>query len=340
MDKMPGLGLVNRECNRTTSNDYQSSGGKTVPVTTGIHHITAFVNDVQATVDFYAGVLGLRLVKQSVNFDAPEIHHLYFGNESGSPGTIISFFPQEDARQGTLGGGQVGITVYAVPKDSLIFWRKRLKHFQIEVMEATRFDEKYITFTDNSGLIIELVEREQGPNSWWSLSSVPVEFAIKGFAGALLFSSNSKSTERVLVNLLGLRKIAAEEGLIRFKADGELGNVIDLNAENILVGEGGAGTVHHIAWRAKDYAELEAWGSLIETSEMQSAKIVDRQFYKAMYFREPGNILFQIATDLPGFQCDQRIEDLGGRLDLPEQLESQRAVIEKKLKPFVVRALD
>lgn len=311
-----------------------------MPVTAGIHHITAFVNDVQSTVDFYAGVLGLRLVKQSVNFDAPDVHHLYFGNESGSPGTIISFFPQEDARQGMLGGGQVGITVYAVPKGSLLFWQKRLTYFQIEVMETTRFDEKYITFTDNSGLIIELVERDQGPNSWWSFSSVPVEFAIKGFAGALLFSANSRSTERVLIDLLGLSKVAEEEGLVRFRSAGELGNVIDLNVENIPIGEGGAGTVHHIAWRANDPEELERWSSLVERSKMQSGRIVDRQYFKAMYFREPGSILFQIATDLPGFECDQRIEDLGGRLDLPEFLESQRAVIERRLKPFVVRALD
>lgn len=314
-------------------------GKREVPVTLGIHHITALVNDVQETVDFYAGVLGLRLVKRTVHYDAPDVYHLFFGNEDGSPGTIISFLPQEQVTQGMLGGGQVGMTVFAVPVGSLLFWRKRLASFEIKVMENTRFGEQYITFTDNSGLIIEIVERDQGPVSWWSTSAIPQEHAIKGLGGVMLFSKNSEATSEVLTSILGLKLIGEEDGVLRFYAEGELGNVIDLNVENMPAGKFGAGVIHHLAWRAINQYEQEDFCAMIEHNHLQYTGIEDQIYFKAMYFREPGGLLFQIASEQPGFTCDQEVGDLGKKLMLPEELELKRASIVRRLHPFVLREL-
>ncbi|MNO39034.1 putative ring-cleaving dioxygenase MhqO [compost metagenome] len=312
----------------------------TTTTTEGIHHITAFVNDVQETVDFYAGVLGLRLVKKTINFDAPEIYHLYFGNELGEPGTIVTFFPQENARQGILGGGQVGVTVYAIPAGSLFYWRERLKKYEIKCMDTTRFGEDFVRFTDPSGLLIDLVEREEGKINTWSFSGIPQKYAIKGFGGALLFSRDSSKTALVLENVLGLERIDTEDGLIRYKSRGNLGNIIDLNAENMESGLGGAGTVHHIAWRVKDYDEQLLLHNLLDAIGFQPTPVVNRQYFKAVYFREGGGILFEIATDPPGFATDEPEESLGEQLMLPDWYESERIAIESMLKPFEVRSLE
>lgn len=158
--------------------------------TAGIHHITAFVGDAQRNADFYAGILGLRLVKKTINFDAPEVYHLYFGNEQGAPGTIITFFPWSTGRKGRIGGGQVGVTIYAIPVGSMAFWEQRLAAYQIPVTRVTRISESYLSFSDYDGLRIELVEREAGPRSTWSFAGVTAEHAIKGFGGAVLYSTN------------------------------------------------------------------------------------------------------------------------------------------------------
>lgn len=311
-----------------------------MPITMGIHHITAFVSDVQGNVDFYTGVLGLRLVKKTINYDVPDVYHLYFGNEKGSPGTIMTFFPQEDAQLGTIGGGQVGVTVFAVPPRSLLYWRERLSKYGIQTMENTRFGEEYIRFTDNSGLLIDLVERIEGRPSGWTDGGVPIPYAIKGFGGAMLFSAAASRTQAVLEDVLGLTLYGEEEGLMRFKASGDVGNWIDISTSSIPRGEMGAGTVHHIAWRAKDEQEQRQWREVIEMYGMHPTDVKDRQYFKAMYFREPGGILFEIATDSPGFDVDEPGALLGSTLKLPEWLEPQREQIERQLKPFEIRSLE
>jgi glyoxalase family protein len=306
--------------------------------TAGIHHITAFARDPQQNVDFYAGILGLRLVKKTINFDAPEVYHLYFGNESGSPGTIITLFPWPDSRRGRIGGGQVGITTYAVPPGSLEFWEERLKRFGISVNHAERFSEKYLQFEDSEGLRLELAEREQGPESQWSFGGIPAGHAVKGFGGAVLFSVNPGKTMHVLENILGMRKVAEEAGYARFQtAEGGLGNLIDIPLKAVEWGSGGAGTVHHIAWRAKDFAEHEEWRQELERGGYQPTPIIDRQYFNAVYFRESGGILFEIATDPPGFANDESPDELGQRLMLPEWFEPNRAQIEANLLPIQVR---
>jgi len=308
--------------------------------TAGIHHVTAFVRNPQETTDFYAGVLGLRLIKKTINFDAPEVYHLYFGNEIGSPGTIITFFPWENSRKGVVGGGQVGFTTYVVPEGTLSFWRQRLNKFKIAFKETTRFGEDYLQFADPDGLLVELVAREAGPLSQWSFGGVTADKAIKGFGGAILYSTAPVRTAYVLEHVMGLSKIGEEGGYARYHSYGDLGNVIDLNVEAMAPGHGGSGTVHHIAWRAKDDAEHALWRSHVEGSGFQPTPIVDRQYFNAIYFREEGGILFEIATDPPGFARDEEPDHLGEKLMLPEWYEIHRGQIEKLLSPFDVRVLE
>ncbi|WP_314589459.1 ring-cleaving dioxygenase [Paenibacillus terrigena] len=307
--------------------------------TAGIHHITAFARNPQENVDFYAGILGLRLVKKTVNFDAPEVYHLYFGDEAGNPGTIITFFPWPESRRGRVGGGQVGRTTYVIPPGTMGFWEDRLKHFGISISTAERFGEKYLQFTDREGLQLELVEREEGKLSAWSFDGIPTSAAIKGFGGAVLFSVDSARTMDVLENVLGLMKVGEDVGYIRYQAAGEIGNLIDVSANNVEWGHGGAGTVHHIAWRTKDDEEHAQWRQAVIQGGYKPTDILDRQYFHALYFREAGGILFEIATDPPGFARDEEPDALGEQLMLPHWFEPRRAQVEANLLPIEVRSL-
>ncbi len=308
--------------------------------TAGIHHITAFVRNAQETVDFYSGVLGLRLVKKTINFDAPEVYHLYFGNEAGSPGTVITFFPWANSRKGRIGGGQVGITSYAVPTGTLDFWKERLAMLNVPATLTTRFGEEYLQTADPDGLRLEIVEREEGHRSEWSFGGVPADKAIKGFGGAVLYSTTPDKTSAVLEQVMGLEKVGQEGEFARFKAAGDLGNLIDVNVTAMALGAGGAGTVHHIAWRAKDDEDHALWRSHVEESGLHPTPFIDRQYFNAIYFREEGGILFEIATDPPGFARDEPAETMGGKLMLPEWFEENRTQIEELLPPIQVRVLE
>lgn len=308
--------------------------------TAGIHHITSFVGNPQANVDFYAGVLGLRMVKKTINFDAPDVYHLYFGNEVGSPGTAMTFFPSEGARKGRIGGGQVGYTTFAVPIGTLEFWEERLRKLNVDVHRTVRFGETYLRFKDSDGLQLEIVEREEGRPSQWSFGGVPAEKAIKGFGGAILNSIAPAKTEDLLVNVMGLTKVGQEGDLVRYRSYGDLGNVIDMNAAPMGWGAGGAGTVHHIAWRAGDDEDHVKWRENVIAHGFQATGIVDRQYFNAVYFREAGGILFEIATDAPGFTNDEPFEKLGEKLQLPSWYEPKRDLIEQNLLPIEVRVLD
>ncbi|THF73982.1 ring-cleaving dioxygenase [Cohnella fermenti] len=307
--------------------------------TAGIHHITSFVRDPQANVDFYAGVLGLRMVKKTINFDAPEVYHLYFGNEMGSPGTAMTFFPSPGSRIGHVGGGQVGYTSFAIPAGTFSFWEARLAKLGVEARKSERFGETFLQFKDPDGLQLEIVEREEGKASRWSFGGVPAEKAIKGFAGAQLYSINPAQTMHTLVHVLGLTKVGEENGLVRFRSIGDIGNVIDINAQPMGWGAGGAGTVHHIAWRANNDDDHKNWRVHVEAGGFRPTPIVDRQYFNALYFREQGGILFEIATDTPGFDNDEPFEHLGEKLQLPSWYEKHRELIESGLIPIEVRVL-
>ena len=308
--------------------------------TAGIHHITAIVGHPQENVDFYAGVLGLRLVKQTVNFDDPGTYHLYFGNEGGKPGTIITFFPWANARQGKIGDGQVGVTSYVVPKGAIDFWEQRLAKFGVPATKMERFGEQYLEFDDPHGLHLEIVEREEGEKNTWQAGEIKPDVAIKGFGGATLLSVKPHETAQLLENVMGLQKVGQEGDFIRFQSSADIGNVIDLKLTTIGRGQMGVGTVHHIAWRAKDDEDQLEWQKYVADSGYGVTAVRDRNYFNAIYFKEHGEILFEIATDPPGFAHDESLETMGEKLMLPEQYETHRDQIERALIPFEVRELD
>jgi glyoxalase family protein len=308
--------------------------------TAGIHHITAMVNDAQRNIDFYAGVLGLRLVKKTINFDRPEVYHLYFGNQTGQPGTVITFFPWAKQLKGRIGQGQVGVTSYVIPKGSAPFWENRLQKFGVEFTSTIRFGEKYLIFSDPDGLQLELTERDEGPTNPWNFGGVHAENAIKGFGGAVLYSAQPHKTSYVLENILGLDCIGQENEFLRFKSEANIGNTIDIHLNPSVRGLMGAGTVHHIAWRAKYEEDLLKWSSLLQDKGYYPTEVRDRSYFKAVYFHEEGGILFEIATDPPGFSVDEPVDELGNKIMLPSWLESQREELEETLPPVEVRVLE
>lgn len=308
--------------------------------TAGIHHITAIVGHPQENVDFYAGILGLRLIKKTVNFDDPSTYHLYFGNEGGEPGTIITFFPWPDASQGKIGGGQVGVTTYAIPVGALSYWEERLSKFSIVFEKTTRFGETYLQFEDYHGLQLELVERASGQVNSWAFGEVTTDVAIKGFGGSILYSTDPESTMKTLQETMGLEKIAEEDDLIRLKSYGELGNIIDIKKSALPYGRMGVGTVHHIAWRAENDQDHLEWQEYVQGKGYGVTEVKDRNYFNAIYFREYGGILFEIATDTPGFAHDESYETMGQELKLPAQYEANRDRLLDELIPIEVKELD
>lgn len=307
---------------------------------TGIHHITAIVGDTQENVDFYAGILGLRLTKKTVNFDDPGTYHLYFGNKEGEPGTIMTFFPWGNAYRGKIGDGQVGVTAFAVPDNSLGFWKERLNKFEIPFTEHKKFNEEYIGFEDPHGLRLELVERPGDNNGSWNFGEITGETAIKGFAGAILFSANAEKTGELLESVMGLEKIGEEGNIVRFQSTADIGNIVDVMTERQGTGQMGVGTVHHIAWRAADDEDQLDWKEKIENWRLGVTPVQDRNYFNSIYFREYGDILFEIATDPPGFAIDEPVESLGEELKLPRQYEQFRKRLSEELPPLQVRNLD
>ncbi|MBT2692531.1 ring-cleaving dioxygenase [Bacillus sp. ISL-55] len=308
--------------------------------TAGIHHISAIVGNPQENVDFYAGVLGLRLVKKTMNFDDPETYHLYFGNEEGTPGTIITFFPWSGSYKGRIGDGQVGVTTYVVPEGAFRFWENRLSAFGIDWVRTARFGEQYLSFDDPHGLKLEFVEREEGKMNTWEFGGVSKTEAIKGFGGAVLFSSNPPQTAALLENIMGFDRIDEDRDFIRFKSQGEIGNIIDLKTTQGISGLMGIGTVHHIAWRAVDDRDQLDWKRHIDANGFKVTPVQDRNYFNAIYFREHGEILFEIATDPPGFAIDESHDRMGERLMLPQQYEKYRAELEESLESIEVKELD
>lgn len=308
--------------------------------TEGIHHITAIVGHPQENVDFYAGILGLRLVKKTVNFDDPGTYHLYFGDNGGKPGTIITFFPWANAYQGKIGGGQVGVTTYAIPTGAMSFWEKRLAKFNIKFTRSERFGETYLQFEDFHGLQLELVERAEGETNNWTFGDVTPNVAIKGFGGAILYSVNPAETIQTLQDIMGLEKVGEEGELIRFQSYGNIGNIIDVIQTPVERGEMGVGTVHHIAWRAKDDEDQLDWQQFVGNNGYGVTTVRDRNYFNAIYFREHGEILFEIATDPPGFAHDESYETMGTELKLPSQYEKFRERLQHKLIPINVRELE
>lgn len=311
----------------------------------GIHHVTAISSDPQRTLDFYAGALGLRFVKRTVNFDDPRAYHLYFADEVGTPGSVMTFFPWPGARAGRPGTGQVAVTSFAVPTGSLGFWVQRLLARGVAFegprgRDGAAGEERVLAFRDFDGLLLEIVgsgRAEQRPG-WGGADGIPPADALRGFHGVTLWERDADATERLLVDTLGFRPEGRDGENRRFAAgDGGPGTLVTVRAVgDFPTAVGGAGTVHHVAFRAADDdAQLELRARVIGAG-LAPTPVIDRNYFHSVYFREPGTVLFELATDGPGFAIDEPVDALGERLMLPPQYEPQRAEIEAALPPIRV----
>ena len=297
----------------------------------GIHHITAIAGDPQRNLDFYTETLGLRLVKRTVNFDDPGSYHFYFGDNIGSPGTIMTFFPWPGARRGARGSGQVTTVSFAVPRNSMAFWKERLRatHVIAEEIEG-RFGCNALRFLDPDGLQLELVASANEESS--------SERAIRGFAAPTLEVRNPEKTEKLLTEILEFEFVAEENNRRRFRGSGSNASAeIDLVSSEAGFGQIAAGTVHHIAFRAPDDDEQLKVREQLVARGLNVTPVIDRQYFHSIYFREPNGILFEIATDGPGFLIDEPPDALGETLKLPPIYESKRNEIERVLPTIHLR---
>ncbi len=304
---------------------------------TGLHHVTAISSDAQKNVDFYAGILGLRMIKKTVNFDAPDVYHLYYGNEYGSPGTIMTFFIYPGAARGRKGYGQLTVTSFSVPAGSLGYWIKRLDKFSIPCTKPVeRFgSEEYIYFEDYDGLGIELIANTVDTREGFSHGQIPAEHTIKGFYGIALKEEDYNRTAELLTGQMDHKLVAEQGSRFRFSTDGKAGNIVDiLSSANGMPGLVGNGTVHHVAFATPgDKVQLEVRDKLLE-SGLYVTPVINRQYFHSIYFREPGGVLFEVATNPPGFAIDENPEHLGQELKLPPWEEANRTKIEKGLVPI------
>jgi glyoxalase family protein len=309
----------------------------------GLHHVTAIASDPQRNLDFYVGLLGLRFVKRTVNFDDPGSYHFYFGDNRGTPGTILTFFPWPGARRGSRGSGQVEATAFAISPDSIAYWLERLKQHHVTAEKtSTRFGEEVIRLLDPDGLLIELIaSRSHGSVEPWADSPVAAEHALRGFHSVSAALEGYEGTARLLTESFGYRLFDESGNRFRFaSADSNAsGRIIDLVCEpDAAMGRVAAGSVHHIAFRAKDQAEQLQWREHLVDLGYDVTPVVDRTYFHSIYFREPGGVLFEIATEPPGFTLDEKVEELGTHLRLPPWMEPARSQIEQSLPPIHVPA--
>lgn len=301
----------------------------------GIHHITAIASSAAENLAFYEKVMGLRLVKRTVNFDDPYTYHLYYGDLIGSPGTILTFFPWDKLPRGKTGSGMVTSIAFSIPTDSIDYWQKRLNLQNIETQVTERFGDRAIQFEDPHGLSLELITTPSARSSSIRQGSpIPPAHGIIGFHSATELLPALRDTQFLLMDLMGMVLLDKEDNRYRFKmenddAPGKFYDVIvDPRAEN---GRQGGGTVHHIAFRTPTNDEQKNWRKLLLTRGFSVTPVIDRKYFNSIYFHEPGGVLFEIATDPPGFAVDEAYESLGRDLKLPEQYERMRVAIESRL---------
>ena len=305
----------------------------------GIHHVTAIAGNASRNLDFYTDVLGLRLVKKTVNFDDPSTYHFYFGDEAGNPGTILTFFPWEDAPRGRNGVGSAQQTMFRVPEAAIGYWVHRFvdKGVTHEAIEK-RFGRSVLAFRDPDGMDLALVgvpgaEAEAA----WQGGDVPAEHALRGFYGVSLLLEDATPTGAILTDVFGFTASGSEGPFKQFVANGTVaGGVVEIReAKGFLAGQLGRGSVHHVAFRAAtDDVQAEMRKKLVENHRIRPTEQVNRDYFRSIYFREPGGVLFEIATDQPGFAIDEPLASLGQSLKLPQFLEGRRKEIEAVLQPL------
>ncbi len=302
----------------------------------GLHHITAIAGDAKRNFNFYSNILGLRFIKKTVNFDDPGTYHFYFGDEVGSAGTILTFFPWgEGIQQERKGSGMATEIGYSVPKGSLDFWQERFEKYNVIYNKpAEKFGEKYLTFLDPDGLKLELIESKTGDDrKAWETDEVKADVATKGFHNITLTLNSIKATAAILTDIFGYKLIDQDVNRYRYATDAvENAAIVDLvELPEEKRGLGANGTVHHVAFRVENDEILMHFREKIEEYGLQITPQIDRNYFHSLYFREPGGVLFEIATENPGFTVDEPLEELGKNLKLPAQYESDRAAIEAHL---------
>lgn len=301
----------------------------------GLHHVTAIAGPAQRNLDFHTRVLGQRLVKKTVNFDDPGTYHFYYGDETGAPGTILTFFPFEQAAPGVTGAGETMETAFRIPASAVAYWADRLTRHGATPQTWRRFGQTVLTFADPDGMRLALVALpglESEPA--WSNGDVPAEVALRGLHGVTILVRDAEPTARILQDVFGYEEAAREDGVRRLVAkDSHPGGFLDIvEAPSLQRGRQGTGSVHHLAFRAGDDAEQERMTRrLAEKHGLHATEQRDRNYFRSVYFREPGGVLFEIATDSPGFPVDEDVRDLGASLKLPGFLEPHRARIEAVL---------
>ena len=305
----------------------------------GIHHVTCITGDVQKCVDFYVSVLGLRFIKKSINQDMPDTYHIYFGDYVGSPGTAMTFFGWPTWPKRRAGSGQITTVSFSVPPGSLDFWKDRLRNLGVQASVTRRFGTDAIVVADPDGIELELVAQgSDQPWIQWSDGPVGADHAIRGFHSVTMTITETAATFDLLTKTMGFRKADQEGRRTRFEtAKGGPHSTIDVVASpEGPVGEESVGTVHHVAWRAHDAAEQVAWREALVKVGRNVTPVIDRYYFKSIYSREPGGVLFEIATDGPGFTVDETVESLGSSLSLPPWFQVRRDRLDETLPPIVV----
>src|SRR5207253_3772916 len=305
----------------------------------GIHHVTCITADVQRNVDFYVGVLGLRFIKKTVNFDVPDTYHVYFADEVGTPGTAMTFFGWPMLPWGPQGAGQVLAVSFQVPPSSLGFWQGRLRELGVDMAHERRFDTDLIVLRDPDGIRLELVG-EASDDRWTAWPQSPVEAAhqIRGFHSVGLCVREESPSASFLTGTMGFEEAGREAGRVRFRTgQGGPHALLELLVQpRAPEGRETTGTVHHVAWRARDDAQQVSWRETLVGAGRQVTPVIDRKYFHSIYFREPGGVLFEIATDGPGFTVDEPVEHLGSSLQLPPQYEDRRQNLRFNLPPIQV----
>lgn len=301
----------------------------------GLHHITAIAGDAKRNFDFYTRILGLRFIKKTVNFDDPHTYHFYFGDETGSAGTILTFFPWgSEIQQGRKGSGMVTEIGYSIPEGSIDFWIKRFEDNNVIYNKPSeKFGEKYLTFLDPDGLKLELTEVSTDSRTPWETEEVKAAVATRGFHHITLTLKDKEATAYILTNVFGYKLIKTDGNRYRYATDAvieaSIVDIVEIPSENR--GFNANGTVHHVAFRVKDDVALMEFRDKIVKMGLSITPQIDRNYFHSLYFREPGGVLFEIATENPGFTVDEPLAELGQNLKLPAQYESQRAEIENHL---------
>lgn len=306
---------------------------------TGIHHVTAIAGPSQKNIDFYCGILGLRLVKKTVNFDAPDVYHFYYGNEKGLPGSILTFFPYGNIQKGRHGKGMLNTTTFSVPTGSMNYWQERLKKFNIafKPMQERFQNEAFIYFEDHDGLGLELVFNDKDARPGFTYGHIPAEHAVKGFYNVEIWEEGYERTAALLTEQMDHKLVHEQGNRFRFAATDAAGNYIDiLCTPDSLRGSGGNGTVHHIAFNTPDAETQQQARIKISQRMLNPTPVLDRQYFTSIYFREPGGVLFEIATSGPGFAVDEEPQHLGESIKLPPQYEGYRKQIEAGVDPVVL----